>query len=54
MPTAGTCFTRASLAADPIALNSQLGTYTNFMNLLDYAALALPGFYTTKLGLPLE
>lgn len=50
-PTAGTCFTRASLAADPIALNSKLGTYTNFMNLLDYAALALPAG-TTKLGLP--
>jgi len=28
--------------ADPIALNSRLGTYTNFVNLLDLCALALP------------
>ncbi|MFO1368445.1 MAG: allophanate hydrolase [Marinagarivorans sp.] len=35
-------FTRAEIDADPIGTNSSLGTYTNFMNLLDYAALALP------------
>jgi allophanate hydrolase len=28
--------------ADPIALNSELGTYTNFVNLLDLCGLALP------------
>ena len=28
--------------ADPVALNRNLGTYTNFVNLLDYAALAVP------------
>jgi allophanate hydrolase len=33
----------ASLAADPIGPNSRLGTYTNFVNLLDLAALAVPG-----------
>jgi allophanate hydrolase len=33
----------ASVAADPIGPNSRLGTYTNFVNLLDLAALAVPG-----------
>ncbi|MYZ48771.1 allophanate hydrolase [Propylenella binzhouense] len=33
----------ADLAADPIRPNSELGTYTNFVNLLDLAALAVPG-----------
>jgi allophanate hydrolase len=42
LPTAPTCYTRAEVEADPVALNSRLGTYTNFMNLLDYAALAIP------------
>lgn len=51
IPTAGTCFTRAELALDPIGLNSKLGTYTNFMNLLDYAALAIPAGVTPR-GLP--
>ncbi len=35
--------TRAALAADPIGPNSELGTYTNFVNLLDWCALAVPG-----------
>ena len=42
MPTAGTIYTVAELEADPIRLNSNLGYYTNFMNLLDYAATAVP------------
>jgi allophanate hydrolase len=29
-------------AADPVALNRNLGAYTNFVNLLDYAALSVP------------
>ena len=40
-PTAPTCYLRADINKDPIALNSKLGTYTNFMNLLDYAATAV-------------
>jgi allophanate hydrolase len=32
----------AEVAADPIARNSRLGVYTNFVNLLDWSALALP------------
>ena len=41
-PTAGTSYTIAEVTADPIQLNSNMGYYTNFMNLLDYAAIALP------------
>ncbi|MGG5818659.1 allophanate hydrolase [Falsiroseomonas sp. HW251] len=38
------CFpTLAELEADPIGPNARLGAYTNFVNLLDLAALALPG-----------
>jgi len=50
-PTAGTIYTKAGLAADPITLNSNLGRYTNFMNLLDLAALALPAGFLPS-GLP--
>ena len=47
LPTAATIYTRAQVEADPITLNSRLGTYTNFANLLDTAALALPaGFWS--------
>lgn len=41
-PTTGTTFRIAELAAAPVALNSNLGRYTNFVNLLDMAALAVP------------
>lgn len=41
-PTVGTVDTVEAMLANPIALNSRLGHYTNFMNLLDYAATALP------------
>ena len=41
-PTAGTIYTLAEVEADPIRLNAQLGYYTNFMNLLDYSAVAVP------------
>lgn len=43
VPTAPIAPTLAALAADPIGPNSRLGTYTNFVNLLDLAALAAPG-----------
>lgn len=35
--------TLADLEADPVGPNSELGTYTNFVNLLDLCALAVPG-----------
>ena len=41
-PTTPTAYTRAQLREQPIARNSILGTYTNFVNLLDYAATAVP------------
>jgi allophanate hydrolase len=42
LPTAPTIYSIAQVQADPIALNSRLGTYTNFVNLLDMCALAVP------------
>jgi len=41
-PTCPTQFTREELRAEPIKYNSILGTYTNFMNLLDYTATNVP------------
>jgi len=41
-PTAGTVYTIAEVEADPVRLNSNLGHYTNFVNLLDLAAVAVP------------
>jgi len=42
LPTAPFCPTIEALAADPIGANSQLGTFTNFVNLCDLAAIAVP------------
>src|SRR5258708_4403660 len=42
VPTMPTVYTVDQVLADPIQLNSRLGTYTNFVNLLDLAGLALP------------
>ncbi|MDR3423380.1 MAG: allophanate hydrolase [Xanthobacteraceae bacterium] len=42
VPTAPTIYTIEQVAADPIGLNSRLGTYTNFVNLLDMCGLAVP------------
>ncbi|MCC5850293.1 MAG: allophanate hydrolase [Verrucomicrobia bacterium] len=42
LPTVPTCYSLEAVRADPIGLNSNLGTYTNFMNLLDLAAIAVP------------
>lgn len=50
-PTAGRCFTRQEMQQEPVFYNSQLGYYTNFMNLLDMAAVALPAGFTAQ-GLP--
>ena len=41
-PTAGTIYTIEQVQSDPIKLNSNLGYYTNFMNLLDLASVAAP------------
>jgi allophanate hydrolase len=50
-PTAGTIYTRAAVEAAPIELNSTLGYYTNFMNLLDMAGVAVPAGFRPD-GLP--
>jgi allophanate hydrolase len=42
LPTAPRTFTIEEIAEKPIERNSILGTYTNFVNLLDLAAVALP------------
>jgi allophanate hydrolase len=42
LPTAPTTYSTAQVLANPIELNSRLGTYTNFVNLLDLCGLALP------------
>lgn len=57
-PTTGTTYRVAELMAAPVALNSNLGFYTNFVNLLDMAAVAVPagvrsnatGFGITLIG----
>ncbi len=45
-PTAPTHFRIAEVEADPIRLNTRLGYYTNFVNLLDLAAVAVPAGFT--------
>jgi allophanate hydrolase len=42
LPTVPTAYTISQVLDDPIGLNSRLGTYTNFVNLLDLCALAVP------------
>ncbi|MEP6789960.1 MAG: allophanate hydrolase [Ramlibacter sp.] len=51
VPTAPTHYTIAAMQADPVALNRNLGAYTNFVNLLDYAALSVPSAIRSD-GLP--
>ena len=45
------CPTIAEVEADPIAVNSRLGTWTNFTNLCDLAAIAVPAGFGPD-GLP--
>jgi allophanate hydrolase len=52
LPTAPTIYTVEELLADPVRLNSNLGTYTNFVNLLDLCGLAVPAGFRAD-GLPL-
>lgn len=50
-PTIGRPVPLAELHAEPVLRNSELGWYTNFMNLLDYAAVAVPSGVMSN-GLP--
>src|SRR5262249_14874364 len=45
LPTVPTVYSIAQVLEDPIGLNSRLGTYTNFVNLLDLCALAVPASF---------
>ena len=51
MPTAPTIFTIEEVERDPVATNSRLGVFANFVNLLDLCALAIPAG-TLPTGLP--
>ncbi|MCE1235899.1 MAG: allophanate hydrolase [Hyphomicrobiales bacterium] len=51
LPTAPTIYSVEAMRADPIALNSNLGLYTNFVNLLGCAAVAIPAGFRAD-GLP--
>lgn len=52
VPTAPTHPTISAVEADPIVRNKELGIYTNFVNLLDLCAVAVPGGFNEKTGLP--
>ncbi|WP_123657545.1 allophanate hydrolase [Salinisphaera japonica] len=43
--------TKAEVSAEPVTLNTRLGRWTNFMNLLDYSALAVPVTFSDT-GMP--
>ena len=51
VPTTGTIYRIAEIEADPLALNATLGHYTNFANLLDLSAIAVPNGVQSN-GLP--
>ncbi|MGV7093374.1 allophanate hydrolase [Siccibacter turicensis] len=51
VPTSPTIRTLAEMAQEPVRYNSQFGTYTNFTNLADLSALALPAGFRDD-GLP--
>lgn len=50
-PTAGRPYRIDAVNADPIKLNSNLGYYTNYMNLFDLAGVAVPTGFTAS-GFP--
>lgn len=51
MPTTPVIYRRSELLAEPVSLNANLGRYTNFVNLLDMSAIALPaGFRSNRTG----
>ena len=51
VPTSGSPYRISDVLADPIRLNSNLGHYTNFVNLLDLSALAVPTGFLAN-GMP--
>lgn len=51
VPTTGTAYRIDEIEADPLKLNANLGYYTNFVNLLDLCAIALPNGFQSN-GIP--
>lgn len=51
LPTTGTIYQINEVNADPFTLNRNLGAYTNFVNLLDLTAIAIPNGFQSN-GLP--
>jgi len=51
LPTAPAIYRIEEIRVDPITLNARLGTFTNFVNLLDLAAIAVPAGFSAD-GLP--
>jgi allophanate hydrolase len=51
LPTAPTIYSVDAMMRDPVALNSNLGLYTNFVNFLDCCAVAVPAGFRSD-GLP--
>ena len=51
LPTAGTTFTIADMLDAPVDRNTDLGAYTNFVNLMDLAAIAVPAGFRPD-GIP--
>jgi allophanate hydrolase len=52
LPTVGTTYTIEEVKSEPVRLNSNLGHYTNFVNLLDLAAVAVPAGFGQSASLP--
>lgn len=51
LPTTGTAYTHQQINEDPVGYNSNLGYYTNFVNLLDLSGIALPAGFKPN-GMP--
>src|SRR5258708_23705448 len=51
LPTTGTIYTKHAVEMEPVRLNTNLGYYTNFVNLMDLAAVAVPAGFRSD-GLP--
>ncbi|HEY1950705.1 MAG TPA: allophanate hydrolase [Bryobacteraceae bacterium] len=51
LPSTPTTYTIEEVLRDPVRLNSNLGYYTNFVNLLDLCGVAIPAGFTSA-GLP--